>query len=80
MRQPRTGLPKLARSYHTGKGLDDPVKESDLIEKRLDCGWVLAAVAQRLGALQQSAARYPTSSREELSGYPSTVREATPAA
>lgn len=31
----------------------------DLIENRLDCAWVLAPVAKRLGAPQQSFARYP---------------------
>ena len=38
--------------------IDDPVEEWGLIEKRLDCAWVLAPVAARLGALLQSAARY----------------------
>ena len=32
--------------------IDDPVEEWDLIEKRLDCAWVLAPVAERLGALR----------------------------
>jgi hypothetical protein len=36
--------------------IDDPGEQWDLIEKRLDCGWVLAPVAARLGALQQSVA------------------------
>lgn len=47
--------------------IDDPVEEWDLIEKRLDCAWVLAPVARCLGALAQSAARYPTSSRARSS-------------
>jgi arylsulfatase A-like enzyme len=50
--------------------IDDPCEEWDLIEKRLDCGWVLAPIARLLGGLQQSAARYPTSSPgEEFTGY-----------
>ena len=50
--------------------IDDPVEEWDLIEKRLDCAWVLAPVAQRLGALAKSAARYPhIKPGEEFTGY-----------
>jgi arylsulfatase len=50
--------------------IDDPGEEWDLIEKRLDCGWVLAPVAARLGALQQSVARYPNiKPGEEFTGY-----------
>jgi arylsulfatase len=50
--------------------IDDPGEEWDLIEKRLDCGWVLAPVAARLGALQQSVARYPhIKPGEEFTGY-----------
>jgi arylsulfatase len=50
--------------------IDDPIEEWDLIEKRLDCAWVLAPVAQRLGALQQSAGRYPhIKPGEEFAGY-----------
>ena len=49
---------------------DDPAEEWDLIEKRLDCGWVLAPVAQRLGALQQSIAKYRNvKPGEEFPGY-----------
>ena len=40
--------------------IDDPNEEWDLMAKRLDCIWVMGPVAQRLGALQQSAAQYPT--------------------
>ena len=43
--------------------IDDPNEEWDLMAKRLDCIWVMAPVAQRLSALQQSAAQYHTSSR-----------------
>lgn len=39
--------------------IDDPGEEWDLIEKRLDCGWVFVPVAERLTALRQSVARYP---------------------
>ena len=50
--------------------IDDPVEEWDLIEKRLDCAWVLAPIAQRLGALQQSVARYPNiKPGQEFTGY-----------
>ena len=50
--------------------IDDPVEEWDLIEKRLDCAWVMAPVAQRLGALQQSAAHYPhIKPGEDFTGY-----------
>ena len=34
--------------------IDDPVEQWDLMEKRLDCGWVFAPVATCIGALQQS--------------------------
>jgi hypothetical protein len=37
--------------------------------KRLDCAWVLAPVAKRLGALMQNAARYPNIKRPEITGY-----------
>jgi arylsulfatase A-like enzyme len=50
--------------------IDDPNEEWDLIEKRLDCAWVLRPVAERLGALQQSVARYPNiAPGEAFSGY-----------
>jgi arylsulfatase len=50
--------------------IDDPVEEWDLIEKRLDCAWVLAPIAQRLGALQLSVARYPNiKPGQEFTGY-----------
>jgi hypothetical protein len=54
--------------------IDDPVEEWDLIEKRLDFAWVLAPVAGRLGALAQSAARYPNiKPGEEFEGYGKTT-------
>ena len=50
--------------------INDPVEEWDLIEKRLDCAWVLAPVATRLSALQQSAARFPNiKPGQEFAGY-----------
>ena len=51
--------------------IDDPVEEWDLIEKRLDCAWVIAPVCRScLGALAQSAARYPhIKPGEEFEGY-----------
>ena len=50
--------------------IDDPNEEWDLIEKRLDCAWVIAPVSQRLGVLAQSAARYPNiKPGEEFEGY-----------
>jgi hypothetical protein len=39
--------------------IDDPNEEWDLIDKRLDCAWVILPVAKAIGALAQSAARYP---------------------
>jgi hypothetical protein len=40
------------------------------MDKRLDCIWVLGPVAQRLGALMQSAARYPNiKPGQEFTGY-----------
>jgi hypothetical protein len=42
----------------------------DLIDKRLDCAWVILPVAKAIGALAQSAARYPQiKPGEEFSGY-----------
>ena len=50
--------------------VDDPVEEWDLIEKRMDCAWVLAPVAERLGALQRSVERYPNiKPGQEFAGY-----------
>jgi hypothetical protein len=50
--------------------IDDPCEEWDLMDKRLDCGWVLRPVAERLGALAQSATRYPhIKPGEEFTGY-----------
>jgi arylsulfatase len=50
--------------------IDDPVEEWDLVEKRLDCAWVFAPVAARLGALQQSATRFPNiKPGEDFKGY-----------
>jgi hypothetical protein len=50
--------------------IDDPSEEWDLIEKRLDCAWVFGPVAQRLGALMQSAARYlHIKPGQEFTGY-----------
>ena len=43
---------------------------SDLIEKRLDCAWVIPPVAKLMGALAHSAARYPhVKPGEEFAGY-----------
>ena len=50
--------------------IDDPNEEWDLMVKRLDCIWVMGPVAQRLGALAQSAARYRNvTPGEEFAGY-----------
>ena len=50
--------------------IDDPNEEWDLMAKRLDCIWVMGPVAQRLGTLAQSAARYPhIKPGEEFKGY-----------
>ncbi len=51
--------------------IDDPNEEWDLMAKRLDCIWVMGPVAKRLGALAQSAARYPhIKPGQEFDGYP----------
>lgn len=50
--------------------IDDPNEAWDLIEKRLDCAWAIRPVAERLGALQQSVARYPNiAPGAEFGGY-----------
>jgi arylsulfatase len=50
--------------------IDDPNEEWDLIDKRLDCAWVILPVAKAIGALAQSAARYPhIKPGEEFTGY-----------
>jgi arylsulfatase A-like enzyme len=50
--------------------IDDPNEEWDLVEKRLDCAWVFAPVAGRLGALARSAAKYPhITPGDEFTGY-----------
>lgn len=50
--------------------IDDPNEEWDLMEKRLDCAWVLRPVAVRLGALAESAARFPhLEPGQEFTGY-----------
>ena len=42
----------------------------DLIEKRLDCEWLLAPVAERIGALARSSAKYPNIKPDhEFDGY-----------
>jgi arylsulfatase A-like enzyme len=52
--------------------VDDPVEEWDLIEKRLDCAWVLRPVAERIGALMASAAQYPNiKPGQDFTGYDS---------
>jgi len=35
--------------------IDDPAEEWDWVETRLDCAWVFAPVAQRLGAAAKRA-------------------------
>ena len=50
--------------------IDDPIEEWDLIEKRLDCAWVLGPVSYHLGALQQTMVRYRNvNAGEEFGGY-----------
>ena len=39
--------------------IEDQVEQWDLMEKRLDCGWVFAPVAARLVVLTQSFDRFP---------------------
>jgi arylsulfatase len=51
--------------------VDDPNEEWDLMDKRLDCGWVLRPVAERLGALAQSMTQYPNvKPGQDFTGYP----------
>ena len=50
--------------------IDDPVEEWDLVEKRLEGAWVVGPAAARLGALEQSLAKYPNiKSGEAFAGY-----------
>ncbi len=50
--------------------INDPIEQWDLIDQRLDCAWVFRPVAVRLGALAQSAARYPNiKPGEDFTGY-----------
>ena len=50
--------------------IDDPVEEWDLIEKRLDCAWVILPGRQVLGGLAQSAGDYPhIKPWQEFEGY-----------
>ncbi len=50
--------------------INDPVEDSDLTEKRLDCGWVLGPVFERIGALTKSFAKYPNiKPGAEFKGY-----------
>lgn len=50
--------------------IDDPTEEWGLIEKRMDCAWVMAPVAQRIGALAKSTATYPNiQPGQEFEGY-----------
>ena len=58
--------------------IDDPNEEWDLLDKRLDCGWVIAPVAQRLGALAKSTATHPNiKPGQEFEGYGSTTASRT---
>ena len=51
--------------------IDDPNEEWDLMDKRLDCGWVLGPVTERIGALMKSAAQYPNiKPGQDFTGYP----------
>ena len=50
--------------------IDDPAEEWDLVEKRLDCAWVFAPVAAKIGELTKSFARYPNiKPGQEFEGY-----------
>ena len=50
--------------------IDDPNEEWDMIEQRLEGAWAIRPVAQRLGALQQSMARYPNiQPGQDFAGY-----------
>ena len=58
--------------------INDPIEQWDLIDQRLDCAWVFRPVAQRLGALAQSAARTPTSRRVRSSRATRNRRHVVP--
>ena len=50
--------------------VDDPNREWDLSGKSLQGAWVVGSAAQRLGALQQSMARYQNiAPGQEFTGY-----------
>ena len=50
--------------------IDDPGEQRDMFTTRMDCGWVLLPVFERLGAFQQSVARYPNiKPGQDFSGY-----------
>jgi arylsulfatase A-like enzyme len=56
--------------------IDDPSEEWDLIDKRLDCQWVLAPVTQRIGALMKSTAKYPNiKPGQEFEGYKNAEKQ-----
>ena len=50
--------------------VDDPVEEWDMVEKSLQGAWVMRPVAERLGALMKSMAKYPIiKPGQEFTGY-----------
>jgi hypothetical protein len=50
--------------------IEDPKEESDLVITRMDCGWVVAPAAQRIGSFMKSTAKYPNiKPGEEFEGY-----------
>ena len=49
--------------------IDDPNEEWDLMEKRLDCAWVILPVAQRLGALAAERGALPATSSRVKSSF-----------
>ena len=50
--------------------VDDPGEQREIFRSRMDCGWVLMPVLERVGAFQKSVARYPNiKPGEEFTGY-----------
>ena len=50
--------------------IEDPSEARDLVDLRLDCGWVFYPVFERLGAFHESVARYPNiKPGQEFDGY-----------
>ena len=50
--------------------VDDPGEQREIFMSRMDCGWVLMPVLERVGAFQKSVARYPNiKPGDDFTGY-----------